>query len=273
MVRATEDVEFNLRKFDINSLNKESIIVLLGKRMTGKSVLIKDILYHKKDIPLGTVISRTDHVQHYYDKFIPSMLIHKQYDPLIIEKVFKRQEKALDEGWAHPHTFLLMDDCLSDAKAFTKDPKIQDIFYNGRHFKILYILAMQSPMGIPPAFRTNIDYTFILKNNNGSDRERIYKNYASMFRSFEEFEIILDNCTEDYNCLVIDNTSNSNKLEDQVFYYKAELHPGFKMCNNNIWAFSNEKYNNTKNFSSNSLAKNTSVTFPTKRGKITIKKK
>jgi hypothetical protein len=263
MVKPKESREFNIRKFDMKKLKKESIIVLLGKRNTGKSFLIKDILYHMRMIKIGMVISRTDHLQHYYDKFIPSMLIYKQYTPEILDNLFKRQEKALEEGWENPNAFLLMDDCLSD-REFAKDPRINAIFFEGRHSKILYILAMQVPLGIGPNLRTNIDFTFILRNSNNSDREKIYKNYAGMFSSREEFEIILDNCTEDYNCLVIDNTTQSNKLEDQVFYYKAESHEDFKMCSNTLWQISNENFKN--NLRNNESCEDRKI-VPIKNGK------
>lgn len=236
--------EINIKQFDITKIKKESIVVCLGKRNTGKSFLIKDILYHNKDIPLGTVISRTDHLCHFYDKFIPGMFIHSRYDPKIIDKLFKRQEKALHDQWKDPYAFLLFDDCLSDAGMWSKDERIKEIFFNGRHYKLLFLLTMQSPMGIPPAMRANIDYTFILKNNNSTDREKIYKNYAGMFPSREIFETVLDQCTEDHNCLVINNSTLSNSMEDQVFIYKANEHTDFKMCSNRLWRINNEKYNN-----------------------------
>ena len=156
--------EIKIKKFDMKKLKKESIVVCIGKRNTGKSFLIKDILYHKKELPMGLVISRTDHLCHFYDKFIPSMFIHDRYSPEILNKLFKRQETALKKQWTEPHCFLLLDDCLSDAKAWSKDERIKEIFFNGRHYKILFLLTMQSPMGIPPSMRTNIDFTFILKN-------------------------------------------------------------------------------------------------------------
>ena len=31
----------------------------------------------------------------------------------------------------------------------------------------------------------------------------------------------MDQCTENYECLVISNNAKSNKLEDQIFWYKA----------------------------------------------------
>jgi hypothetical protein len=228
-------MELNVRKFDIKSIKNDSTVVLLGKRNTGKSFLIRDILYHNRDIPMGMVMSQTDHLNHYYDQFIPPILIHKKYDSGSLSNLFKRQMKAIQEKWADPSAFLLIDDCLSDAKTWGKDPNIKEIFFNGRWYKIFFILAMQAPMGIPPALRTNIDFTFILKNNNAADRERIYKNYAGVFSSRRQFETVLDACTEDYNALVINNTTMSNKLEDQVFYYKAQDHGDFRICSDSIW--------------------------------------
>lgn len=266
---AKKDIEITLKPFNMKKISKESIIVLLGKRNTGKSVLVKDILYHCRDIPIGTVVSHTDHLTHFYDRFIPGMLIHKRYAPEILTKVFERQTRALAEHWKNPNSFLLFDDCLSDARNIVSNEHISEVFFNGRHYKLLFILTMQSPMALPPAMRTNVDFTFILRNNNFSDREKIYKHYAGMFPSMAYFEKVLDACTEDYNCLVIDNTSQSNKLEDQIFYYKADLHnDDFKMCSKELWSMNNRYYTNT-NINSNL---NTNVSSH-KGTKFIIKKK
>jgi hypothetical protein len=170
------------------------------------------------------------------------MFIYPKYNPEVIDKLFQRQAKANREQWKDPYTFLLFDDCLSDAKGWGKDEHIKEIFFNGRHYKILFILTMQSPMQIGPALRTNIDFTFILKNNNSNDREKIYKNYAGVFPTMEIFNLVLDACTEDHHCLVIDNTTHSNKLEDQVFIYKASDHGDFRVCSDSAWKINNEKF-------------------------------
>jgi hypothetical protein len=237
-----DDIEINIKPFDVKKLKKDSTVVLIGKKRMGKSFLVRDLLYHNRDIPLGTVISHTDHLQNYYDKFIPGMLIYKNYDPTILKKIFERQEKAIKEKWDNPYIFLLFDDCLSDSRNWAKDEKIKEIFYNGRWYKIFFILTMQAVMAIPPGYRSNIDYVFIFKNNIYSDRERIYKNYAGMFPSKEIFDHVLDACTEDYHCLVIDNTTDSNKLEDMVFVYKAQNHEDFRMCSQPIWRLNDQRY-------------------------------
>jgi hypothetical protein len=235
--------KIKIKKFDMNQLKKDAIIVLLGKRRTGKSFMVKDILYHKrKDLPMGTVISRTDKLSHFYDEFIPKLCIHERYSADILDKVIQRQAKANKENWKQKGAFLLMDDCLADAANWIRDETIKEIFYNGRWYKLLFILTMQAPMAIPPALRTNIDYTIILKNNNNSDREKIYKHYAGVFPTREMFEKVLDACTEDYTGLIIDNTTHSNKLEDQIYYYKASSHDDFKMFPDIIWERSNQLY-------------------------------
>jgi hypothetical protein len=106
---------------------------------------------------------------------------------------------------------------------------------NGRHVDLSTMITMQYPLGITPNLRTNVDFVFILRENILGNRRRIYENYAGMFPSFEMFCQFMDQCTENYECLVICNSSSSNKLEDQVFWYKASDHPQFHMCADSLW--------------------------------------
>lgn len=52
-----------LKKFDMRTItfrpneSKGPVIVLIGRRDTGKTFLVKDLLYFHQDIPIGTVIS------------------------------------------------------------------------------------------------------------------------------------------------------------------------------------------------------------------------
>ena len=126
--------------------------------------------------------------------------------------------------WKQIHNWpkaTVLDDCLYDN--WTKDKNVRSLFMNGRHFKILFMITMQYALGIPPNLRTNIDYIFILRENYVSNRKRLYEHYAGMFPNFEMFCQVMDQCTENYECLVIHNNAKSNKLTDQVFWYKANL--------------------------------------------------
>ena len=111
---------------------------------------------------------------------------------------------------------------------------------NGRHWKIMLVITMQYPLGIPPNLRTNIDYVFILREPYIANRKRIYENYAGMFPTFESFCQVMDQCTENYECLVVDNNAKSNKLTDQIFWYKAQPHGTFKLGAKEFWDISKD---------------------------------
>ena len=241
-------MNLQLKKFEMSSIKDDSVVVLIGKRNTGKSYLTKDLLYHNHDIPVGTVISPTEQANKFYSNMIPPIFIHDEYTPPIISNIIKRQKKL--KRITHTNksaeldirTFLILDDCLYD-NAWQKDKNIRNIFMNGRHYNILFILTMQFALGIPPNLRTNIDYVFILRENIVSNRRRIYDHYAGMFPTFDMFCSTMDQCTENYECLVVCNNAKSNKIEDQVFWYKAEPHKEFRIGPDDVWEYNNSNYN------------------------------
>jgi hypothetical protein len=242
-----------LKKFDMKNIsfkpneNKGPVVVLIGKRDTGKSFLVRDLLYYQQEIPIGTVVSGTEEGNGFYAKMVPKLFVHNEYNTAIIENILKRQRTVLKQikkemetykrSTIDPRAFVILDDCLYDA-TWTRDKMMRLLFMNGRHWKVMLIITMQYPLGIPPTLRTNIDYVFILRENYIANRKRIYENYAGMFPTFESFCQVMDQCTENYECLVINNNSKSNKLQDQVFWYKADSHGDFRLGSKEFWELS-----------------------------------
>jgi len=242
-------MEIQLKKFDMNQITHDKTVVLIGKRDTGKSFLCKDILYHHKNVPAGSVISGTEAANEFYSNMVPPIFIHEEYQPIIIENLLKRQKQLLlekrDGKQIDPRAFLILDDCLYD-NSWVKDTNVRSLFMNGRHYHILFILTMQYALGIPPNLRTNIDYVFILRENYVSNRKRLYEHYAGMFPTFEMFCQVMDQCTENYECVVINNNAKSNQLVDQVFWYKANPHEDFKIGAKAFWDYSDKNYQKNK---------------------------
>jgi hypothetical protein len=244
-----------LKKFDMNNIrfkqeeNSGPVVVLIGRRDTGKSFLVRDLIYSHQDIPIGTVISGTEAGNGFYGNHVPKLFIHDEYNTAIIENILKRQKTVLKQvkkemeyykkSTIDPRTFVILDDCLYDS-AWTKDKMMRLLFMNGRHWKIMLIITMQYPLGIPPNLRTNIDYVFILREPYIANRKRIYENYAGMFPTFESFSQVLDQCTENFECLVINNNAKTNKLQEQVFWYKAEPRGDFKLGSKEFWEISKD---------------------------------
>ena len=242
-----------LKKFDMKSIsfkpneNKGPVVVLIGKRDTGKSFLVRDLLFYQQEIPIGTVISGTEEGNGFYGKMVPKLFVHNEYNSAIIENILKRQRTVLKQikkemetykrSTIDPRAFVILDDCLYD-NTWSRDKLMRLLFMNGRHWKVMLVITMQYPLGIPPTLRTNIDYVFILRENYIANRKRIYENYAGMFPTFESFCQVMDQCTENYECLVINNNSKSNKLHDQVFWYKADNHGDFRLGSKEFWELS-----------------------------------
>lgn len=246
-------MSLELKKFDMKNIqfkateNKGPVVVLIGKRDTGKSFLVRDLLYYQQEIPIGTVISGTEEGNGFYGKMVPRLFIHNEYNSAIIENILKRQRTVLNQvkkevemykrSSIDPRAFVILDDCLYD-NTWSRDKLMRLLFMNGRHWKVMLVITMQYPLGIPPTLRTNIDYVFILRENYIANRKRIYDNYAGMFPTFESFCQVMDQCTENYECLVINNNSKSNKLQDQVFWYKADNHNDFRLGSKEFWELS-----------------------------------
>ena len=134
-----------------------------------------------------------------------------------------------------------MDDCMYD-RSFMRDTVIRQLFMNGRHWKIFFLLTMQYCMDLSPDLRANVDYVFVLRENVIQNRERLYKAFFGVFPSFDLFNKVMSACTENYECLVLDNTSRSNKLEDCVFYYKAPIRKGFRIGSEAMWKYHQKNY-------------------------------
>ena len=236
-------MKLELKKFDPTKIKSDSVVVFIGKRNTGKSYCMKDIMSYNRDIPVGVVVSPTERANGYFEKFIPKMLIYDDLDEKLVSKFLNRQinitkDKKRDlekhgSSTIDPRAFLILDDCMYN-KAIMKDKNIRCIFMNGRHYKIFLLITMQHGLGLPPDLRSNIDYVFIFRNNIVKEREKIYNHYAGMFPTFDVFNQVMNQCTENYECLVIDNKTQSNNINDNVYWYKAQ-DSNYKMCSQNLW--------------------------------------
>jgi hypothetical protein len=246
-------LKFQIHQFKPEKMVKHPAIILIAKRGSGKSFLIRDLIYSLhtyQQVPCGVVLSPTDKMSSYYKDFFPDLYIHYEINTEIFDKILKRQELMIEKRKIKffkgkkldVRALLVMDDCGSKKQTWVKDEKILDILMNGRHFKLTYILAMQYSLGIGPDLRGNFDYIFLLNEDFHTNKKRIYEHYAGMFEDFKIFLRVFKECVENYSCMVIDNRKPSDDISQKVFWYKGKNRSGQFTFGSKAFRKYHEKY-------------------------------
>lgn len=210
---------------------------------TGKSSIITSIVDAKKHIiPVSQIFSGTEDSNGFYCKRFPAISIFNDIKDLTPLENFVSRQKYSKRYLQNPWAVQIIDDCTDDPKILTK-PLFQSYYKNGRHWKMLQILSLQYCLDIKPVIRTNIDYTFILRETNKKNRKSLFENYASCVDNQRDFEQLLDQLTTDYCSMVIVNRSQSNSIEDCVRWYKADLEKikNFRFGCEDFWLFNDQR--------------------------------
>jgi hypothetical protein len=184
-----------IRSFHLEDMADFPAIVMVAKRGSGKSWVCRAILKRYKHFPVGLVIAPTDKMNSFYADFFPETYIHYEYRSELIQKVLGRQEKmkykadarAKKGKFVDTRCFLVMDDCLASSKTWMRDQPIKELLFNGRHYHIMYILTMQTPLGVTPEMRQQFDYIFLFAEDFFTNLKKLYDHYAGMFPTFESF--------------------------------------------------------------------------------------
>ncbi len=272
------DYTFNIKKMNLSEIPDGAICVFIGKRKSGKSFCIRDLLWHKQDIPTCNIFSGSEKANPFFSDFMPSTFIETELDCERVASIISRQEQLLDKqkeepekyANADPRTLIIFDDVLHDS-SWKKSKAVKNIFMNGRHYKIFFILAMQYVLGIGPSLRCNVDYTFIFRDSSLQNRRKIYDCFGGAVPNFDMFCQLMDSLDK-YECLVICNNADKVTLEEQVLWYKAVDNGNFKFGCQKMWDFHRKvQAAKKKNAYGRATGKNIAEYRPSKKNRATLR--
>jgi len=241
------DIYANIELPDLGMFNPAEIlldgtVVAVGKRRTGKSWIFRNLMYLMKDkFQSGIVISQTDELNKFWRQYIPAKYIYPKYQPEILQNVFKRQKKILNdssrteaEKERDAPFFVLLDDVISDQR-LKYDEALMELFVAGRHYKLFVLITTQYAKAITPTLRGNTDYCFLLKCIQQRQLEALWEDFGS-FLTKDAFAHILNAYTEDNECLVI-NTCPDHEVDpvDMMTWWKAVDPGSFAMGSVEYW--------------------------------------
>lgn len=255
--------------FDVNKIKgvDHPTMLFLGKRRTGKTYKMRDILYHlKDDYPMGIVITET-RFNGFWQKYMPPAYIWDDYDADRLRAVLERQKKLkhmkmtgkLPRSY-NMKIFIVFDDVMGlNEDVLRYDPVFRTIFVEGRHFEITLLIALQDAFGMPPKDRNNIDFCFVMKQQQERNFEAIRENYLSWLKPKElANQLIRDNTRVEVSktevdedgkpkiiakwSVVIDWATDYDTERETLFKYNGEDPGKFKLCCKQMW-------NNSKDWS------------------------
>lgn len=209
-----------IKKFRMDAIKKRKNIVVIGKRGSGKSILMKDILYHiRKRVDTAFAMSPTHESVKMFESIMPKSHVYDGYSLDTIQNLIAVMASLVSQG-KEREVALCTDDCMFE-KGIMKTEEMRLIHMNGRHYNIWYINSVQYITDMGPAIRTNVDYVFALKENTIAGKKRLYDFFFGVFPDFKEFCLTFDKCTENHSCLVLDNSTPHSSIEDCIFHYTA----------------------------------------------------
>lgn len=234
-------------RWNPRNIKDDRIVMIIGRRGSGKSVIQRDIMRHMSDrVDFGIAMTPTEETAEVYANHMPESCIYRQFDQPTLERMIQVQKSHLRDKRTPKHMFLLMDDCLYQ-KSVLKSEAMRNVFLNGRHLHLHLSCACQYLMDLSPDQRSNIDYVICTRDSIIANRTKLWKYFFGMFSTYDEFSRVFDKCTENFSAIVLDNTTSSGRPEDCVFWYRAELDPGdFRMGKDIYWKMSQARSKTTE---------------------------
>jgi hypothetical protein len=208
---------FHLPEFDPKTIRPCSTHLAIGARNMGKSVLIRDLLYHMRHMyDFGMSVCGSLGAYNNVARCMPKRMIFNGYSESAI-KAFAETLKEMNADGKKRSGLLVEDDLLS-VPNYLKTPTQMSLYMDGKHYFSSKISALQFALGASPALRGNIDYVYLTREPVLANKKRLFDYVVTGFDTFKEFCKVFDECTKAFQLMVIDRTRTDGQ---NVFWYRA----------------------------------------------------
>jgi uncharacterized membrane protein YgcG len=232
MPRGTVDdvlVPKQFKQLNPSALSATSFAFLVGRRGTGKTIMMKDLAYNffinkckdGENIDMAIVFSPTEGMQKVFEKFVPKAFIYSTFREDLVVQLLETQKQLIEKNGHTATVLLFIDDCAYNKKFFTSDT-FRELAMNGRHCKIFVLCAVQYCMDIEVSIRSNFDVVFIMKDNSAANVKRYHTQFFSQFSDYKQFAKTFNRMTANFGAMVSLVSTNSTNLQETTFWYRAK---------------------------------------------------
>lgn len=237
----------DFKKLNIEKLmsdRKNFSAIMYGKRRSGKSLMLKDILskihtWFKE----AYVFSETIDLQPDLFDYIPSNNRYNSFDQDKLQEIWNTQEKYMKHALISEKDKSKLNRVLVIFDDVIQDPHIRSsqifnrLYTAGRHNNFCVICLSQEVGGlggINKVSRRNSDLIFCFYMESEYDRNLIAEQFLAGQSKKIGKQLIVDITTPAYQCMVFDCTSTKHEYTDFVYTYTASTKvPKFMIGRNN----------------------------------------
>lgn len=233
-----------------DEVKPDSFIVFFGKRGTGKSFAMRQMAWHARPyIPRGFVMTNTPFNMFWQDYF-PDATVIEGFDTVKLLTFLAARKQYIKEwnkdkfmqATENPYALIILEDCV-DSNNLLHAQALKTLAMNGRHYKIMVMVATQYTKAVGPIIRANVDFCGIFYQETFNDKEAVVENFLStplMLHTKKECMHWLSQMTAVSregipNVVMLDNRRQTEEADKKYFTYQF-FDPGpFKFGSVDFW--------------------------------------
>ncbi len=230
MSKAIEDI--GIHEFDLQKIESSCTWIMVGPPASGKTTLIENIAYYNRHkYPVARVFVGTPGAYTKFCEIFGSLYVSAEYNETEEREHIGRQRQCIlenGERYVGNYAINIIDDAGDDPKVY-KTKTMRSLFKLGsQHYAQLLLVGLQYAIDFPPDTRKSVSYVALFREPEETERKKLYENFGGLAGSYDRFCDLMDALTGDYTCLIFNKRTQSNKLEDCVFYYRTKVLPPWK---------------------------------------------
>jgi len=215
-----------LNEFRLEDIPMSCTWIMVGPPGSGKSSLMMNLAYYLKHrYPTARLMIGTDGGYRDACSTFHPLFVSNYYDEQEEKNHILRQrtcELENGKGYTGNYAINIIDDASDDPKIY-KTKVMRGLFKLGsQHWNQLAMIGSQYAIDMPPDIRKSVSYVAIFREPEEVERKKLYTNFGGLAGSYSNFCDLMDQVTGDYTCLIFKKRSQSNNMEDNIFWYRTE---------------------------------------------------
>jgi len=214
----------HINEFKLEDIPLSCTFIMVGPPGSGKSSFMKDILYYRKHVyPVARCFAGTQNMYEDLKEICGPLYVTYGYNEQYLTSTCRRLVKCNEDKkkglCQNPYMITIVDDCTDDPQTL-KSNLFRAIYKKGsQHWPQCFLLGLHVPSDSAMDIRTSTSYVAIGRQPEPALRKRLYDCFGGTCGTFARFNALMDELTSDHTFLIIKKRSDSNNIEDCVFYY------------------------------------------------------